>query len=161
MTTRREFLKTGLAGGLLLNVAACARPGENGGRTQVLNALIPVMLAGALSPKPEDAVLQINRTLSGVETAINGLSLAAQKEIGELFDLLAFPLTRMLAAGLWSPWEEATPSSLNAFLDSWRHSHFDLLKSGYAALHDLILGTWYAQPESWAAIGYPGPPLLK
>lgn len=36
---------------------------------------------------------------------------------------------------------------------------FDLLKSGYAALHDLILGTWYAQPESWAAIGYPGPPL--
>ena len=161
MTTRREFLKTGLAGGLLLNIAACARPGENGGRTQVLNALIPVILAGALSPQPEAAVRQINRTLSGVETAINGLSLAAQEEIGELFDLLAFPLTRMLAAGLWSPWEEATPSSLNAFLDSWRHSHFDLLKSGYAALHDLILGTWYAQPESWAAIGYPGPPLLK
>ena len=78
-----------------------------------------------------------------------------------MFDLLTFPLTRMLAAGLWSPWEEATPASLNAFLDSWRHSRFDLLKSGYAALHDLILGTWYAQPESWAAIGYPGPPLLK
>ena len=161
MTTRREFLKTGLAGGLLLNIAACARPGENDGRSRVLSALIPVMLAGALSPRPEDAARQINRTLSGVETAINGLSLATQKEIDELFDLLAFPLSRMLAAGLWSPWEEATPSSLNAFLDSWRHSHFDLLKSGYAALHDLILGTWYAQPESWAAIGYPGPPLLK
>ena len=161
MTTRREFLKTGLDGSLLLNAAACSRPAENDGRVQVLSALIPVMLAGALSPQPEDAARQINRTLSGVETAINGLSLAAQKEIGELFDLLAFPLTRMLAAGLWSPWEEATPSSLNAFLDSWRHSHFDLLKSGYAALHDLTLGTWYAQPESWAAIGYPGPPLLK
>ena len=101
MTTRREFLKTGLAGGLLLNVAACARPGKNGGRTQVLNALIPVMLAGALSPRPEDAVRQINRTLSRVETAINGLSMTAQKEIGELFDLLAFPLTRMLAAVQW------------------------------------------------------------
>jgi len=161
MTTRREFLKTGLAGGLLLNLAACSRPAKNDGRAQVLSALIPVMLAGALSPRPEDAERQINRTLSGVETAINGLSLAAQKEIGELFDLLAFPLTRMLAAGLWSPWDEAAPASLNAFLDSWRHSHFDLLKSGYAALHDLILGTWYAQPESWAAIGYPGPPLLK
>jgi hypothetical protein len=91
MTTRRDFLKTGLAGGLLLNVAACARPSENGGRTQVLNALIPVMLAGALSPQPEAAIRQINRTLSGVETAINGLSLATQKEIDELFDLLAFP----------------------------------------------------------------------
>jgi len=161
MTTRREFLKTGLAGGLMLNIAACTRPGENDGRSQVLSALIPVMLAGALSSRPEDAAQQVNRTLSGVETAINGLSLAAQKEIGELFDLLAFPLTRMLAAGLWSPWEEATPANLNAFLESWRHSRFDLLKSGYAALHDLILGTWYAQPESWGAIGYPGPPLLK
>lgn len=161
MTTRREFLKTGLTGGLLLNIAACARPGENDGRAQVLNALIPVMLAGALSPRPENASRQISRTLSGVETAIDSLSLASQAEIGQLFDLLAFPLTRMLAAGLWSPWEEATPASLNAFLESWRHSRFDLLKSGYAALHDLILGTWYAQPESWAAIGYPGPPLLK
>jgi coniferyl-aldehyde dehydrogenase len=34
MTTRREFLKTGLAGGLLLNIAACARPGENDGRSR-------------------------------------------------------------------------------------------------------------------------------
>jgi len=161
MTTRREFIKTGLAGSLLLNAAACSRPGKSDGRSQVLSTLIPVILAGALSPRPEDAIRQINRTLSGVETAINGLSLPAQKEIGELFDLLAFPLTRMLAAGLWSPWEEATPASLIAFLDSWRHSRFDLLKSAYAALHDLILGTWYAQPESWAAIGYPGPPLLK
>ncbi len=161
MTTRREFLKTGLAGSLLLNAAACSHPGENNGRAQVLSALIPVMLAGALSTRPENASRQISRTLSGVETVIDGLSLAAQEEIGKLFDLLAFPLTRMLAAGLWSPWEEATPASLNAFLDSWRHSRFDLLKSGYAALHDLILGTWYAQPESWAVIGYPGPPLLK
>ena len=78
MTTRREFLKTGLAGGLLLNIAACARPGENDGRSRVLSALIPVMLAGALSPRPEDAARQINRTLSGVETAIKGLSLATQ-----------------------------------------------------------------------------------
>lgn len=161
MTTRREFLKTGLAGGLLLNAAACARPAENDGRARVLSALIPAMLAGALSPQTQDAARQINRTLSGVETAIDGLSLGAQKEIGELFDLLAFPLTRMLVAGLWSPWEEATPSSLNTFLESWRQSRFDLLKSGYAALHDLILGTWYAQPANWSAIGYPGPPQLK
>ena len=161
MTTRREFLKTGLAGGLLLNLAACSRPAKNDGRAQVLSALIPVMLAGALTTQPEDASRQINRTLYGVEAAITGLSLAAQAEIGELFDLLTFPLTRMLAAGLWSPWKDATPASLNAFLESWRHSRFDLLKSGYAALHDLILGTWYAQPESWAVIGYPGPPMLK
>ena len=161
MTTRREFLKTGLAGGLLLNLAGCNRPAENGGRAKILLALIPVILAGAISPQPEEAVRQLKRTLNGVETAINGLSLAMQKEIAELFDLLAFPPTRMLAAGLWLTWEEATPAALNVFLESWRQSRFDLLKSGYAALHDLILAAWYGHADSWAAIGYPGPPMVK
>ena len=161
MTTRREFLKTGLAGGLLLNMAACARPAENGGRTVVLNALIPVMLAGALPADGAGRPELIARTLTGVERAIAGLAPATQKEIGELFDLLAFPLTRMLAAGIWSPWPEATPAAIGSFLESWRHSRFDLLQSGYAALHDLIFGAWYARPDTWAALGYPGPPEVK
>ncbi|MBP5997372.1 MAG: hypothetical protein KA535_05425 [Azonexus sp.] len=161
MTTRREFLKTGLAGGMLLNVAACTRPSENGGRTVVLNALIPVMLTGALPADGAGRPELIARTLTGVERAIAGLSPATQKEIGQLFDLLAFPLTRMLAAGIWSPWPEATPAAIGNFLESWRHSRFDLLQSGYAALHDLIFGAWYARPDTWAAIGYPGPPEVK
>jgi hypothetical protein len=32
-----------------------------------------------------------------------------------------------------------------------------LLRSAYHALHDLVLGAWYAQPASWLAAGYPGP----
>lgn len=100
MTTRREFLKTGLAGGVLLNVAACSRPSENGGRAAVLTALIPVMLTGALPADGAGRPELIARTLAGVERAIAGLAPATQKEIGELFDLLAFPLTRMLAAGI-------------------------------------------------------------
>lgn len=161
MTTRREFLKTGLAGGVLLNVAACFRPSENGGRAAVLTALIPVMLTGALPADGAGRPELIARTLAGVERAIAGLAPATQKEIGELFDLLAFPLTRMLAAGIWAPWPEATPAAIGNFLESWRHSRFDLLKSGYAALHDLIFGAWYARPDTWAAIGYPGPPKVE
>jgi hypothetical protein len=33
-----------------------------------------------------------------------------------------------------------------------------LLQQGYQALHDLVLAAWYARPDSWPAIGYPGPP---
>lgn len=161
MTTRREFLKTGLAGAALLNVAACSRPAENGGRSMVLRAVIPVMLEGALPADDETRHQQLAQTLAGVDRAIAGLSLATQKEIGELFDLLAFPPTRMLAAGLWSPWAQATPEAIGNFLENWRHSRFDLLKSGYAALHDLIFGAWYARTDTWAAIGYPGPPEVK
>jgi hypothetical protein len=161
MITRREFLKTGLAGGVLLNVAGCTRPSEDGGRGTVLAAIIPVFLAGALPSSGEQRDALVARTVIGVEKAISGLSLATQKEIGELFDLLAFPPTRMLAAGIWSPWPKASPEAIGNFLESWRHSRFDLLKSGYAALHDLVFGAWYARPDTWSAIGYPGPPEVK
>ena len=161
MTTRREFLKTGLGGALLLNIAACTRPSEDGGRAAVLTALIPVFLDGALPAGGETRPELISRTVAGVDKAIAGLSLATQKEIGELFDLLSFAPTRMIAAGIWSAWPEATPEAIGKFLESWRHSRFDLLKSGYAALHDLIFGAWYARPDTWAAIAYPGPPKVE
>jgi uncharacterized protein (DUF1501 family) len=86
MTTRRQFLKTGLAGGLLLNLAACSRLAENTGRSALLKALIPVVLAGALPTEAAHAETLITRTITGVDQAIAGLSLATQKEIGELFD---------------------------------------------------------------------------
>jgi len=161
MTTRREFLKTGVAGALLLNLAACASPPESDRRAVVLAALIPVFLEGALPANGGTRGELITRTIAGVEKAIAGLSLATQKEIGELFDLLSFAPTRMIVAGVWSPWPEATPEAIGKFLESWRHSRFDLLKSGYAGLHDLIFGAWYARPDTWAAIDYPGPPKVE
>jgi hypothetical protein len=161
MTTRREFLKTGVAGALLLNLAACAGPRESDRRAVVLAALIPVFLEGALPANGGTRGELITRTIAGVEKAIAGLSLATQKEIDELFDLLSFAPTRMIVAGVWSAWPEATPEAIGKFLESWRHSRFDLLKSGYAALHDLIFGAWYARPDTWAAIDYPGPPKVE
>jgi hypothetical protein len=161
MTTRREFLKTGVGGALLLNIAACTSPPAEDRRAVVLAALIPVFLDGALPAGGEARSELITRTIAGVDKAISGLSLATQKEIGELFDLLSFAPTRMIAAGIWSSWPDASPEAIGKFLESWRHSRFDLLKSGYAALHDLIFGAWYARPDTWAAIDYPGPPKVE
>ena len=161
MTTRREFLKTGLAGALLLNVAGCTRPAQGNGRTVVLTALIPVFLAGVLPRGGATRPELIARTVAGVDKAIAGLALATQKEVGELFDLLSFTPTRMIVAGVWSPWPEASAEAIGRFLESWRNSRFDLLKSGYAALHDIIFSAWYARPDTWTAIDYPGPPKVE
>lgn len=161
MTTRREFLKTGVSGTLLLNVAACSRPLAGNGRGEVLSVVIPVILEGTLPAEIEGRPALIARTVAGVENAIAGLSPASQKEVSELFDLLGFAPTRMLVAGVWSPWAEATPAAIGKFLESWRNSRFDLLKSGYAALRDLVFAAWYGQPETWAAINYPGPPKVE
>lgn len=160
MTTRREFLKAGLGGSVVLSIAGCSRPSAGGGRERILTALIPVILAGAL-PDGDERPALVERTVAGVGKAIAGLSASMQGEIGELFDLLAFPPTRMLLAGIWSPWETAGREEIANFLERWRNSRFALLNSGYAALHDLVFGAWYARPDTWPAIGYPGPPRIR
>ena len=69
-------------------------------------------------------------------------------------------VTRRLLAGVGSPWLEASAKSVQGFLARWRGSRFALLRSAYAALHELIMAAWYGNPAAWARIGYPGPPTI-
>lgn len=169
MATRRQFLKAGLIGGAALaglgayyamrRASAPAAPGQPGpGERAIIAAIVPAVLAGMLPVSGEARQAAIDKTVAGVAAAIAGLSAGAQEEIGELFALLNVAPARMLLAGVWSPWEQAAPDEVAAFLQRWRASRFALLRSAYGALHDLVLGAWYGDAGSWAGIGYPGPP---
>lgn len=163
--SRRRFLQAGIAGGALLAFAGwCKRPlaaaprGLSEGEREMLGAIAAVLLDGALPQESEARRMLIARTVDGIARAVAGLSLATQKEIGELFGLLVHAPGRVLLAGVGRPWREAAAADVAGFLAAWRGSRFGLLQSAYAALHDLTFGAWYAQPDSWAALGYPGPP---
>jgi hypothetical protein len=171
--SRRTLLKVGAAGGAALLVARCLyRPPatppsslQNANSLEpaaraIVAAVIPALLDGAL-PKGAEASSARAETLAGVERAVAGLPPATRKELAELFSLLAFAPTRCLLAGVWSPWPEATSEAIALFLTRWRDSRFTLLRSAYAALHQLVLSAWYANPRAWPAIGYPGPPSLE
>lgn len=160
MTTRREFLKTGFAGSLLLSAGGCGTVAYSE-RQLILNVLSRVMLQSALPANTVTRDALLARTAGNVESTIAGLPLATQAELEQLFSLLDSWFGRCLLAGVWSPWEKASDSEIAEFLESWRHSRFNLLRSAYAGLHDLILGAWYAEPDTWTAIGYPGPPNIR
>lgn len=167
MTTslsRRSFLKVGLVGALTLIVAGgvyrAMRPPEvpgkfvlDDGAKTILASIIPTMLKGAIDPASQD----LDRAIRSVQDAIAGLPLAAQKELQDLFALLALGPSRRFLAGIPDDWPQAKQDDIAAFLQSWRMSRFDLLQSAYHGLHDLILGSWYADESTWAGIGYPGP----
>lgn len=174
MLTRRQFVKTGLLGSALLAAAyAMRRPLDRFGKHAlvesfplestlrlVVTAVAPVILAGVL---PQDDAARsdaIRRATDAVAIAVSKLGASAQREVAELFALLALPATRLAVAGVESAWPDAGEGEVRGFLDAWRRSRLELLKSGYLALHDLVLGAWYADDASWAAIGYPGPPML-
>lgn len=163
--SRRQFMQTGIAGSMLLafsgwfNQPFAALPRKlSDGEREMLAAIAAVLLDGALPKAGAARQALVARTVDGIATAVFGLSLATQKEIGELFGLLVLAPGRLLLAGIGRPWREAATADVAGFLAAWRSSRFGLLQSAYAALHDLTFGAWYAQPDGWEAIGYPGPP---
>jgi hypothetical protein len=166
VTTRRSFLKAGALGALVLaagggiyravHTPRLARFVMDGEARAALHAIVPAMLAGALPAQAAERKAAIGAAVDGVHAAISSLPLAVQKEVQDLFGLLALAPARRLLTGVSGGWTNADPQQVTAFLQDWRLHRLALLRTAYAALHDLSLGAWYAQPASWNAIGYPG-----
>ena len=169
--TRRRFLKAGLAGAALLAIAggvawfrrsteaAAVAPALDADARDVVRAVVPSLLAGAL-PAGAERTLAIDETVAAVDVAIAGLLPSARRELAELFALLSLGAGRRLVAGVASPWTTASRAEVDAFLADWQSSGWSLKRTAYDALHQLVLAAWYANPRSWPAIGYPGPPVL-
>ena len=166
-SSRRAFLKLGVVGTLTLATAGLVYRSmhepdapaafvlDPEART-ALRAITAVMLAGAIGNEKQ-AEAAIDQSVAGTLRAINGLPLATQKEVSDLFGLLVLGATRRFLIGLSEPWTQASPDEISRFLQDWRTHRIGMLQAGYFALHDLILGAWYGEPASWAAINYPGP----
>lgn len=165
---RRSFLKLGVLGACALAagggayrlVRGPAAPGRfvlDGAARAALAAIVPAMLGEALPHGGDARSRALDGAIAGVDTAIHGLPLAAQQEVQDLFGLLALAPARRFVAGVKDGWPEADPAQVAAFLQAWRTHPLATLQTAYLALHDLILGAWYADAAHWAAIGYPGP----
>ena len=171
MLNRRQFIKVGLAGAVVLAAArfldrpraapAPQRRFLDEDSSRIVAALVPVVLAGSLPGEPAARARITSDTVEAFDRAISGLTPSVQDEVARLFSFLNFAPTRLVFAGLWVPIEEAPPEDLKAFLTRWRVSRFDFLRSSYHALTQLIQASWYDNPAAWATIGYPGPPAVE
>jgi hypothetical protein len=169
---RRRFLKTGAIGGALL-VAGGAwvvwrdiRQGDASSPSHdrvadIIAAVAPILLAGALSPDFHQRTHDIGRVVDGVKAIVAGFPPTVQRELADLFRLLDIGAARRWLAGVSAEWPAADPREVGAFLERWRHSRIALLQSAYFALHDLVFGAWYADAATWPVIGYPGPPNVE
>ncbi|MCM3878354.1 MAG: hypothetical protein NEA02_18295, partial [Thermoanaerobaculia bacterium] len=45
-------------------------------------------------------------------------------------------------------------------LRAWAGSRVGVFRTGYQAMKRLVCACYYAAPETWPALGYPGPPEL-
>jgi hypothetical protein len=171
-TSRRGFLQLGLMGTATLalgstvaTLTGCTSPLEKDSEYKFLlpedreffAALIPVV-ANKSFPGELSHDAAIERTLLALDDLIYTLQEFNRKQMRQLFDALSIPAIRVAAGAAWADWKDMTPEQVNDFLIGWRDSSIQMKRMGYVSLSKLIGICWYAQPEAYAASGYPGPP---
>ena len=170
--SRRGLLKVGLFGsaalasaGLLGSLSGCSAEGPANGFAMLRDSDLPllrrvtqVVLQGAVPEAQMPAAVQ--GTLHNLDQGLAHVSPALHRQVAQLFDLLALPVTRGPLTGVWGRWEEAGDQAVGAFLQRWENSSLSLLRQGHAALLQMIQMAWYGRPESWQHCGYPGPPPI-
>jgi Gluconate 2-dehydrogenase subunit 3 len=167
---RRDFLKKGLVGGLLLAVGGGVflatrrtRAAAGLGQLQVLSpeeATVVLAVANRLVPErvgfPRPLEVGLPRK---VDAVVAGLHPGAQKEMRRLLNLFEGALAGFVFEGQLRPFTACSPWEQDDRLRGWAQSRVTLRRSGFRALKKLIYAAYYASPETWPAIGYPGPPL--
>ncbi|MFI5401193.1 MAG: hypothetical protein ACHQZQ_09105, partial [SAR324 cluster bacterium] len=120
-------------------------------------AVISSFLDWTLPADPAARDEAVARTISAADRYFSSYTPAVQAEALQALDLVGLAPVRWLG-GLWSPWESASPGSVNRFLERLRTGRLSLARQVFRFLEGMATVGWYGQPAAWPAIGYPGPP---
>jgi len=163
---RRSFIRLGAGSAVVLALAGAGAalwsPGLRQGHLSaparaVARAVAEAVLAGTL-PLPgaaREAALAAH--LQRFDATVGGLPAAVRAELSDLFALLSSAPGRRLITGLSHDWAEASTAQVTEALQAMRRSSMALRQQVYHALRDLTNAAWFAEPSTWAALGYPGP----
>jgi hypothetical protein len=175
-TSRRSFLKLGFvstgvlaSASMVSGLTGCAaipktqttsplkllRPKD----VVILESLAPIVLADCIPENPQQRAVALKQLIESTDDFLFSSSPFNHHALAELFDLLYLPPTRIALAGVWNNWEDASASSKEHFLTSWRDSSFGLFRTGYTQITQLLAIAWYKNPAHWGNNIYPGPPL--
>jgi hypothetical protein len=170
MWSRRKVIFVGAAGVVAAGAAlVLPRPGTStpapaglslvSAHGEMLRAIAQALLVGALSNDAARRNAELTRVVTATAELISNLPPATRKEIGDLFALLSFKPARAML-GYSGDWSTPDLPAITKFLEGLRDSSLGLKQQAYFALHDLLMGSFYAEPATWLGTGYPGPPKL-
>lgn len=165
---RRRFLKLsgGASVGLVLigAVALSLRPTRRPPRLGAGRALdadeLAILLAIARChlPSPPDLPDAATRVTQAVDSFVASWTTDRVKELKRALRALDFAPLGLFTAGKLQPFTALAPNEQVAYLSAWRQHRWTLFRSVYHATKKLVLAAYYGMPETWPAIGYPGPP---
>jgi hypothetical protein len=184
METRRGFLKKTLGGAALLAAAGAIplalrktqlreprqplrffTPAEYSVFAAVAERVlargadgIPQELAGVLRARPAAPAPAALDVAGKADAFLAPLDAASAKELKQLLALFDNALFGVLTGGPPRPFTRMTPAEQDAHLERWATSRMAVRRTGFQALKRLSAAVYYGSPESYASVGYPGPP---
>jgi hypothetical protein len=170
MGSRRRFIFVGVAGAIAAGAAfVLPRMGQSGAapkgsalvamHNDLLRTVAAAVLGAALPANTALADAELSRVIAAAGALIDNFPPATRREVGDLFGLLALKPARMIL-GFSGDWQVSDVPAVAQWLLALRDSSIGLKQQTYFALHDMVLGSFYAEPKTWLATGYPGPPKL-
>jgi hypothetical protein len=163
--SRRSLLTGGLGAAALLLGGGAAwlwRPGlahrrlTASGRAVFL-AVAQAVLEGCLPTEPQARARSLQIHARHLDETLAALPPMVRGELGLLLGLLSVAAGRRWLTGLQVDWAEADVPAVQAALDRMRASDDALRLQAYHALRDLNNAAFFAQPEHWPLLDYPGP----
>ncbi len=167
---RRSFLKRGMVAGAVLalggGTALFLRPGkewplppegllsltsrEYAALMAIAERMIPIF--GDFPP------LESVRTGVNADRILTKVDPTALTEMKQLLNLFENALPNFLFGFRFAPFTQLDETGKDAVLSEWRTSRLAVRRTGYTALRGLVLAAYFVRAETWAAVGYPGPP---
>src|SRR5512138_2903540 len=167
---RRRFIQGGLLGAVFLAGAgwlALRRKVDLVGVGGPYAVLTPpeagVLLAAArriVPPGPSFPTADAVRITERVDAFLAMSHPGVQKDVKRLLALFDSALFGLALDGSPTRFVAASEASQDARLESWATSRLTVRRTGFRALRRLVCSAYYSSPETWSAIGYPGPPSL-
>jgi hypothetical protein len=166
---RRTLLSVGLATGTLLALAggtlALLNPGRREGvltasGRSMFAAVAQAVLASTLPADPDARAKALEGHLARVQATIAGMPPSMQAELDELVTIVGSAPGRLALAGLRSDWSGASVADVSAALQGMRGSSLAVRQQAFHALRDITNASYFADPSTWQAVGYPGPRVL-
>jgi hypothetical protein len=83
---------------------------------------------------------------------------ASAKDLKQLLMLFDNALFSVVMGGPPRPFTQMSPEEQDRHLRSWATSRLAIRRTGFQALKRLAAAIYFGSPETYASVGYPGPP---
>jgi hypothetical protein len=119
---------------------------------------VPVELAGILTTRPAAPASGEVDVAGKADAFLAPLDAASAKDLKQLLALFDNALFSFATGGPPRPFTRMDPAEQDAHLLAWATSRMAVRRTGFQALKRLSAAVYYGSPETYASVGYPGPP---